>query len=151
MCGPVAGAIIGIAGGVVSGIGGMMQARAQAAGYRAQAALQERQALMERDAGVVAAQRKQDELRRLIGKQIAGYSANGLAIEGSALSTIMDTASEGAKDVAAIRYGAVARSGNEAFGAKVSRMNASIASRSAPIAFLSPILQSATRFGGSFA
>lgn len=151
MCGPV-GAALGIAGGILSGIGGAMGLRAQARGYDAQAALQDRQAAMERESGAYEAQRTQDNLRRLLGKQMAGYAANGIAVdEGSALATITDSAREGALDIAAIRYGARAREANEKMGASISRMNASSARRAAPIAFLTPILNSATRIGGAFA
>lgn len=146
MCGPV----LGLIGGIVSGIGAFMGAQAQAQSYRAEAAYQQRQAQMEREAGSYEAAQKQDQLRRLIGAQIAGYAANGLAITGSPLGAIQSSAKEGAKDIAAIRYGSRVRENNSLDQASISRMNATNASRAAPIAFLSPVIQSATRLGGSF-
>jgi hypothetical protein len=144
MCSPIA---LGIAGGVVQGIGGFMQAMNTAAGYRANAALQERQAAAERLRGSYAAARKADEVRRITGAQVTAFASSGLKLTGSPATIIEDTATEGALDVAAIRFGAVVSSGNERFGAAVSRMNARSAAMAAPIAFVSPVINSAARVG----
>lgn len=147
MCVP---AVVGILGGVVSGVGAAMGAQAQAASLEGQANFKDRQALMETQAGAYKAQRTQDEVDRTLGAQRAGFSANGVGLTGSAADVIVDTAEEGALDVAAIRWNSQLASDNLRYEAKMDRMNAKTTRRSAPIAFLAPTLSGIASYGGEF-
>lgn len=147
MCLP---AIIGIAGGVVSGIGAAMGAKAEAAGLEAQADFKQRQAGIELQTGAYKASRTQDQIDRTLGAQRAGFAANGVS-GGSVMDTIDDTATEGALDVAAIRWNSNLASDNLKYQAKIDRMNAKTTKRSAALAFISPVLGSVAQFGGEFA
>ena len=136
--------VLGLLGGLVSGIGSAMGAAQQAAAYRAQAQLHERQAAAEREKGSYDARRVTDKAKAVVGMQIANYSANGLQIDGSPADVIVSSAKDAALDVAAVRYGAAIREGNEKYQAKIERMNASSASAAVPFALLSPVIGSAT-------
>lgn len=141
-----------ILGAVVAGIGGAVSAMGQAAGYQAQAAMHRRQAAMEREKGSFDAMQKTTEIRKGIGEQIAGFASNGVDVSsGSALQILQDTGTEGALDVASVRFGARAREDNELYSAKIANMNAGIATASAPFAFLTPILGKADKIKAAFA
>lgn len=143
-------AVLGILGGVLSGIGAMAQANAAAANAEAQAAMQERQALIERTTGSYKAERQAEKIKQIEGNQRANYAASGLALTGSPQDIIEDSATQGALDIAAIRWNSRLNADNLNYSAKVSRMNASNARAAAPIAFLTPVIGSVARFGGSF-
>lgn len=143
-------AVLGILGGVLSGIGAMAQANAAAANAEAQAKMQERQALIERTTGAYKAERQAEKIKQIEGNQRANYAASGLALTGSPQDIIEDSATQGALDIAAIRWNSRLNADNLNYSAKVSRMNASNARAAAPIAFLTPVIGSVARFGGSF-
>lgn len=148
MCLPAA--VVGILGGVVSGIGGAMQAQQQAAAYEAQAEVQRRQAALELEAGSDQARQKQRDVARTVGAQRAAFAGSGLALSGTALNSIEESAEEGAMDVAAIRWNSDLSAQNRRVDASVLDMNAKSARRSAPISFLSPVIGSVAQFGSSF-
>jgi hypothetical protein len=117
---------------------------------RAQANMQERQAEINIQTGEYEARRTEDTVARTEGAQRAGFAANGVALDGSAAEVIDDTAREGALDVAAIRWNSELKADNLKYEAKISRINADNAQRSAGIAFLAPVLGGVARFGSSF-
>ncbi len=137
MCLPV---IAPILAGVVSGVGAAMGAKAQQAQADANAALNERQAKIETETGAYKAQRTQDQVDRTLGAQRAGFAANGVALSGSAEDVVMDSAEEGALDVAAIRWNSRLASDNFKYQAKIDKMNSKIASKAAPLAFIAPVI-----------
>jgi hypothetical protein len=147
MCPPVLTAVAGIA----SGIGGLMQTGAQKAQYQAQSAAAKREAAIQDQIGFVDASKVATNVNREIDKSIAGNAANGINVSGSALEGIKDIAREGDLDVQTIRWNAGQRKDKLLFESKVADMNAKAASRAAPFAFLSPVLDSAVKIGGMYA
>jgi hypothetical protein len=147
MCLPV----LGLIGGVVSGIGAAMGANAEAASLEGQAKFKERQAVMEREAGGAKARQIQGQVDRTSGAQRAGFAANGIALSGSAEDVLIDSAEEGALDVATVRWNSNLAADNLKYQAKMDRMNAKTARRSAPLAFLSPVISGAASFAGEYA
>lgn len=137
MCLP---AVLPIIGGVLAGVGGAMKAKAEQASLNAQGAFNDRQAKIERMAGAYKAERTQDQVDRTLGAQRAGFAANGVALSGSPADVIVDSATEGALDVAAIRWNSGLAADNYRYKAKIDRMNASAAGRAAPLAFITPII-----------
>lgn len=143
-------AAIGLIGGVLSGIGALAQANAAAANETAQANMKDRQALIERNTGAYKAERLAERVRQVEGNQRANYAASGLALTGSAGEVIEDSATQGALDIAAIRWNTQLTADNLGYEAKINRMNAKNAKASGPIAFLTPVLGSVAKFGTSF-
>lgn len=143
-------AVIGILGGVMSGIGAAMQAKQQEKSLKAQSDMEKRQASIEAQAGNYKARQQQAEGERVLGQQRAAFAANGVALDGTALDVIGDTAGEIAMDTAAIRWNSSLTSENLRYKSKVSAMNAKSAGAAAPIAFLTPVLGSLAQFGSSF-
>lgn len=140
-----------VIGGIVSGVGAAMGAAGEAAGARANAALQRRQAQIEKQTGAYKADRKNDEVTRVVGQQRAGFAGNGIALSGSAADTIADSTEEGALDVAAIRWNSRLAADNLSYQAKVSDMNAGIASSAIAPAFLAPTINGIAQYTSSFA
>ena len=103
------------------------------------------------EAGGVEARRIQGQVDRTTGAQRAGFAANGVALTGSAADVILDTAEEGALDVATVRWNSRLRADNLKYEAKIDKMNAKTARRSAPLAFAAPVLGSLAQFGSEFA
>src|SRR5688572_9748635 len=101
MCGPV----LGLVGAVVQGCGAYMSAQQQAASYRLQAQVHERQEKLERERGSYEAKRAGERGNQLLGKQVAAYSASGIAPNtGTPADVIHKTGQDIELDVAAIRY-----------------------------------------------
>lgn len=148
MCVP---AVIGIAGGIVSGIGAAMGAKAEANSLDAQAQFKERQAAIEHQTGEYQAGRTQDAVDRTTGAQRAGFAASGVGLTGSAADVIMESETEGKLDVAAIRWNSKLAGDNLRYQAKMDKMNAQTARRSAPLAFLGATLNGIASYGGDFA
>jgi hypothetical protein len=143
-------AAIGLIGAAVQGVGAMRAQQQEAANYKSQQATQTRQAAVNQTTGAYRAQRKQEEVERVLGQQRAGYASSGVALSGSALDTIEDSATEGALDVAAIRWNAGAESDTQRTNARVSGMSAKNAESAAPIAFLTPVLGGVAKYGSEF-
>lgn len=144
-------AVLGLLGGVVSGIGAAMGANAEAASLDAQAGFKKRQAGMEIEAGAAKAREVQGQVDRTSGAQRAGFAANGLALTGSAEDVLLDSAEEGALDVATVRWNSRLASDNLHYSAKIDKMNAKSTRKTAPLAFLAPVLSSAATFAGEYA
>lgn len=139
-----------IVAGVISGIGSAMGALQTRAQHKANEALNKRQALIETATSSYEVQRKQEELQRLAGSQRANSIANGLSLVGSPADIIEDSATEGALDVAAIRWNSGLKSDNLRYQAKVDSMNARSAGMAAPIAFLAPVISGVAEYRSSF-
>lgn len=140
-----------IISGIVSGIGAAMAAKNQQASLDAQAAFKKRQAGMEIMSGGYKASRTQDAVNRTTGSQRAGFAANGLALTGSAADVIIDTETEGQLDIAAIRWNSNLASDNLKYQAKIDRMNAKAAGKSAPFAFAAPVINGIASYASEFA
>lgn len=143
MCLPIIGAVI-------SGIGSAMSAMTAAAQAKAQAEMQKRQALIERESGAYSAARKTDEVSRLLGSGRAATAANGLAFDGSAGEILDESATEGAMDVAGIRWNSRLQSDNLMYQAKISNMNAKSNMLAAPLNFLSPVIEGVAKYRSSY-
>lgn len=144
MCLPIIGAVI-------SGIGAAMGMAAQAAQAEGQAAMDRRQAEVEAEIGGYKADRAKDNNARVAGAQRAGFAANGVGVSGSAADVILDSAEEGALDVAAIRWNSGLQQDNLRYSAKLNDMNAGIAKASMPIAFVTPIIKGMSDMGDKLA
>lgn len=147
MCLP---AVAGILGAVVSGIGAAQQAKAQQASLEAQAKMQKREIEVENYTASYEQARTQDKIDRTLGAQRAGFVASGINLSGSAQDIIHDTATEGALDVAAIRWNSKLRKDKLGYESEISRMNAKAAGRAAPLAFIAPVISGAAQYGSAF-
>lgn len=147
---PVSLAVIGIAGSVASGVGAAAQSLNNAASMEAQAAGVERDADAAKKASAYEAARTRETVERTLGNQRAGFAANGVALSGSALEVMQDTAIEGDLDVEAIKWNSTVKTDGMKYEAKQLRANAAGARASAPLAFLTPVLGGVGRYGGSF-
>lgn len=143
-------AAIGLIGSVVAGVGAKREADQQAANYSAQAEAQRRQAGIITTTGAYQAQRKQEEVDRAVGAQRAAYGGSGVALSGSALDVIDESATEGAMDVAAIRWNSGMEATTQRANAAVSDANARAAKKASKLAFLTPIIGGVAKFGSSF-
>lgn len=156
---------IGLIGGIMSGITGMMAAQAQgeaaaaAANQNAQIAEYNRQvaernkatALAEADAEARDVSR---ENRRTMASIRAAYGASGLALEGSPLDVMEDTALEQELDVAKTRYKGQLRAigyqdeaANYKMKAELHRMEAASAARSSRISAVGALFSSLGSIG----
>jgi len=118
MCLPLIGAAI-------SAVGTIASASAQSQSYKAQAQFQERQAMMEQQKGAYEGARLRDRNDRQLASMRGQYLSSGIALSGSAVDVLQDSATEASLDEQAVRYGAQVRADNLNWSAKMSRMNAS--------------------------
>lgn len=139
-----------IIGGIIAGVGSVMSAMQTAASFNAQAEAQDRQARITEKIGAHEAGKQADVVRRVGGRLRANYAASGVALEGSAIDIIDETAREGAMDVEAIRTTAGMKADTLRYEAQISRMNAKGAKASAPFAFLSPVLDGAAKMTSQY-
>lgn len=139
-----------LAGSVVSGIGAANQAQNEAASLDAQAAGKERDAASQKEATAYEVARTRETVERTFGSQRAGFAANGIALSGSALDVMNDTATEGELDLAAIKWNSDIKVDNLKYETSYLRTNAKVASDSAGMAFLAPVLGGVAKFAGAF-
>ncbi len=121
---PVSLAVIG---GVASGVGQLYSASAQSASYKAQAAYADRQAEMASQKGAFDATQQARQNDRQLASMRGQYLSSGIALSGSALDTLEDSATQASLDEQAIRYGAQVQSDNYRFQSGLARSNASSA------------------------
>lgn len=112
MCPPLLIAAATIGSTAMSAFGAIQQGNAAKAQADAQANNDDRQAVMTLQQGQYQAGRKQDEINQTEGKQVALTSGSGVDLSGSPSDVISSTASEGALDTSAIRYGAQVNASN---------------------------------------
>ncbi len=152
MCGPLEllGAAASLAGGAMKGIAGYQQQQALAAQSRANADLLTRQALLERDKTAYEGVQHRKSAHRLAAKQVASATASGFRIDGSTLDFIESAAAESDLDLQAIRYGGQIQESNLKLQAQQMRHNARSQAKASGLAFISPVISSATRLGRGF-
>lgn len=132
MCVPIIGAI-------VSGIGAAMQVSQAQQQAEMQAKLYEREATYKEYEGAYAADRKAEEVARVIGQQSANFAAAGVS-GGSVVDTQVDSQTEGNLDIAAIRWNADEASKTSKFKAKMERA-AKPSGFAVASAFISPVIK----------
>lgn len=108
----------------VSAVGQIASASAQSASLRAQSRFQERQSILAKQQGGYEAARFNDQTSRQIDQMRGQFLSSGIALDGSALDVIADSASEASLDEQAIKFGAQIRSDNLAFESQMSKINA---------------------------
>jgi len=135
MCFPLLAAIpawvgtaASVAGAAVSAYGTYASGQAQAQSYRNQAAYAERNALMENQKGTYDLTRQSDANDRQLASMRGQYLSSGIALDGSAVDVLSDSATQASLDEQAIKYGTKVRSDNSMFEAKLARSNAKSAS-----------------------
>ena len=119
MCPP----ILAIAGTAVSAAGSVMGGMMQQSQANARAAAYDRQAQMSLQQGEYQAQRKQEDIDRLMGQQFASVAASGFTLDGSPSNVIASTASSGALDTGALRWNARIQSDDLRYQARIARIN----------------------------
>ena len=122
MCFPALAPIMAFASTAISAAGSVMGGMMAQSQAKAQALAQQRQASLEMSQGEYAAGRKQDEINAITGRQIAGTLESGVTLSGSPTDVITSTASEGALDTEAIRWGAKVKADTFNYEAQLSRM-----------------------------
>jgi hypothetical protein len=150
VCNPVAIAAIGFGGSILQGIGAAGQRETNAAAADLNAAGIDRDIGAEREATAYTIARTREGLQRTQGSLRAGYSSNGLALSGSAADVIRESAIEGDLDLAAIQWSSNEKIKGMEFQRDTYKWNAGQERAAAPIAFLTPILGGAAKFGSSF-
>lgn len=152
MCVPLvaAAAVAGIAGGVAEGFSGYAQKKTEQTNYQMQAAGLARDIAAEKESSAYETARTREGIARIQGSARAGFAANGLALDGSAAEVLQDTETEGNLDIAAIKWNSDVKIGNLDYARKGAMVNAKAAGDAAPLAFITPILGSVAKFGGSF-
>lgn len=143
-------AAMGLFGAVLSGIGAKAQSDQEAANLRSQAEMQRRQAAITQTTGAYKAQRKQEEVDRVLGQNRAAYAGSGVALSGSPLTVIEDSATEGALDVAAIRWNSGMEATSQRHNAKISDTSAKATQKAGNLAFITPIIGGIAKYGSSF-
>jgi hypothetical protein len=150
MCTPVALGVVGIVGGLAQGVGAYQQQMTNAANSTMQANGLTRDIEAERAASSYEIARTRETVAKTLGNARAGFAANGLALDGSAAEVLQDTATEGALDIAAIRWNSDVKVGNLGYARDVAKSNAAASKAAAPLAFITPVIGSVAKFGGSF-
>jgi hypothetical protein len=115
---------LALIGAAVSAAGAIAGAQAQAASYKTQAKLAERQGQIEAQKGAYEAGRASDMADRRLAGMRGEFLSSGVALEGSTLDVLQDSATEASLDTQAIKYGSKLRSENLNFEAKIMRSNA---------------------------
>lgn len=164
MCDPISliSMAVSAGGSLMAGAAQSSANKAQAAQYEAQAQLQRRQADIEQVTGQYEARKKQDQIDRVTATQRNRVAGSGVSIEGSPTDIMLDTAREGALDVAAIQWGQGLKATNLGYSADISQMNAGISRQAAKTAMTTGFVNAAssgfdaynktktTRFGTGF-
>ena len=141
---------VGLLGGVMQGIGAAQGRMDNAASLDATAEGIDRDIKAERESSAYEVARTTDMVKRTLGSQRAGFTANGISLSGSAADVLESTATEGDLDIAAIRWNSQSKQDSMGFQRDVTRVNAGRERAAAPLAFISPVLGGFAKFGGSF-
>lgn len=150
MCMQMVAPVLGLVGGIVQSRGIKAKANQDAANYEAQAAAQKEQAAATQLTGAYKADRKQEEVDRVLGAQRAAFAGNGIALSGSALDVIDESATEGALDVAAIRWNTSADAASQRHNAEVSKTSAKAVKKAGQTASIAPIIGGVAQFASGF-
>ena len=111
-------------GAGVSMAGQVAGASAQSASYKSQAAYADRQAQMTAEKGNYDANLQSRSSDRQLASMRGQYLSSGIALFGSAIAVLQDSATEASLDEQAIRYGAQVQSDNYRFQSGLARSNA---------------------------
>lgn len=151
MCDPIALGVMGIAGSIVQGIGAAGQRETNAQTLELNAKGIDRDIAVEKEQSAFEIARTREDVQRTQGSARAGYSANGLALSGSAAEVLRETAIEGELDIATIRWNSGEKVKGLTYQRDVMLHNARQERAAAPLAFISPVLGGVARFGSNFA
>lgn len=136
---------LAVVGAVVSAVGTLASAAAASAQARAQQEALNRQALMESQRGAYESQRQKDANTRKLAGMRGQYLSSGVALSGSALDVLTESATEASLDEQAILYGAKVRSDNLRYEAKIAGMNAKHAMIGGALGAFGDVLGGVTR------
>lgn len=150
MCNAIAGGALGMVGGIFQGIGAAQQRQQNAAGMEASARGIDRDIGAEREATAYTVARTREAIARTQGSARAGFASRGLALSGSAADVLRETAMEGDLDVAAIRWSSAEKIKSMEYQRDLLKYNAKQERAAAPLAFITPVIGGAAKFGGSF-
>lgn len=150
MCNAMAAGVLGIFGGVLQGMGAVQEHENNAQSYEMAAASTTRDIAAEKESSAFQVAKTRTELAKTQGGIRAGYAANGLALSGSAADVIRDSAAEGELDIKTIEYNSGVKVGGLEYQKAGYLKNAATERGSEGLAFISPIISGAARFGGSF-
>lgn len=117
MCLPLIGA-------AVSMVGTLASASAQSQSYKLQAQYADRQAMMAQQKGAYDARQLGRQNDRQLARMRGQYLSSGIALEGSPLDVLTDSATEASLDEQAIKYSAQVQSDNYRFQSSMARQNA---------------------------
>lgn len=146
----VALAVIGsLVSGVVGAVGAMASASAQADAAEYQAAVDERNKRMIQQQTTVEMDDQRRENRRKLATIRAAYGSSGLALEGSPLDVLEDSAIEGELEVGRIQQQGQTKAMGYSESATLSRMRADAARTAGPINAVSSLIGGATNAGRS--
>ncbi len=115
---------ITLLGAGISAAGSIASASAQSASYKAQAAYADRQAQMAAEKGNYDAAIQARSNDRQLASMRGQYLSGGVALSGSALDVLQESATQASLDEQAIRYGAQVQSDNYRFQSGLARSNA---------------------------
>lgn len=151
MCLPIIGAVVGAAGSIFSGMAQSAAYQGQAAAYKAEKKALEYQAQSEANAGSYESAIKQDEGKRLLGKQITALASSGVDIStGTSGDVITDSASAVNMDVAAIRHNWQDKSNLSIYNSKIAKMNAQTAQQNARMSMIGGVVGALSPIVGAF-
>jgi hypothetical protein len=150
MCNPAIALGLGLVGGLLQGVGAAQQRETNAQNYELRNAAISRDIQVEKQTSAFEIAALRTKVAQTQGMARAGYAANGLALSGSAAQVLTDSATEGDLDVATIRWNSKTKIGGMKFEQQVNTYNAEQERAGAGLAFVTPIISGAARFGGSF-
>ena len=138
---------IGFAGNILQGIGAARQRETNAQTLEMNARGLDRDIAAEQESSAYEVARTREELARRLGASRAGFAANGLALSGSAAEVLNETAIEGDLDIAAIRWNSKSKQDSLAYERDTLRYSAGQERKGKTLAFLTPVISGAARFG----
>ena len=150
MCNPAIALGLGLAGGLLQGVGAAQQRETNAQSLELRNAAISRDIEVEKKTSAYEIAAARTKIAQTQGMARVGYAANGLALSGSAAQVLTDSATEGDLDVATIRWNSKTKIGGMKFEQEVNSYNAGQERASEGLAFVTPIISGAARFGGSF-
>lgn len=151
MCNPmIAAAGVGVLGGVLQGFGAAQQREQNAVSNEMAAEGLNRDIGVEREASAYEIAKTRQTIAKTQGSARAGYAANGLALDGSAADVLASSAQEGDLDIEMIRWNSGNKIATMGYQRDTYTYNAGQERGAKGLAFISPIIGSVAKFGGSF-
>lgn len=150
MCNPAIALGLGLVGGLLQGVGASQQRETNAQNYELRNEAIDRDIQVQKYTSAYEIAAVRQKVAKTQGAARAGYAANGLALSGSAAEVLEDSAIEGDLDVATIRWNSKTKIAGMRFEQSVNSYNAEQERAGAGLAFVTPIISGAARFGGSF-